>query len=128
MFPQHVTYAVSRMHCCSGDSLQPAMLAIAHCQQLPVIAPVITAGSDHTTSLIANRNFVKRARRTTQRAVHPRVSANIAKEMASEIDAKSEVPLEELVDLAVVWASQHGLVNLTATKHLSHCQLTRQRD
>lgn len=31
--------------------------------------------------------------------------------MSAEVDAKSNIPLQELVDLAVVWASQHGLVS-----------------
>lgn len=31
--------------------------------------------------------------------------------MAAQIDANSEVPIQELVDLAVVWACQHGLVS-----------------
>ena len=90
------------------------MLSIAHCQQLPLFAPVITPGSGQTSSLTVNRSFafVKRARHNRQRASHPKLSATIAKEMASEVDAKSEVPLQELVDLAVVWASQHGLVSL----------------
>jgi hypothetical protein len=30
--------------------------------------------------------------------------------MAAQVDADSKIPIQELVDLAVVWASQHGLV------------------
>lgn len=30
--------------------------------------------------------------------------------MAAQVDADSKIPIQELVDLAVVWASQHGLI------------------
>ncbi len=30
--------------------------------------------------------------------------------MAAQVDADSKISIQELVDLAVVWASQHGLV------------------
>ena len=30
--------------------------------------------------------------------------------MAAQVDAKSKIPIQEMVDLAVIWASQHGLV------------------
>ena len=30
--------------------------------------------------------------------------------MAAQVDADSKFPIQELVELAVVWASQHGLV------------------
>ena len=33
--------------------------------------------------------------------------------MAAEVDAKSDVPTQALVDLAVVWACQHGLVTIS---------------
>ena len=45
--------------------------------------------------------------------------------MAAQVDADSKIPIQELVGLAVVWASQHGLVSnssLTVTHHKPHRQ------
>ena len=64
----------------------------------------------------------------TERLLGARVAAAAEQQtasMAAEVDVKSDVPIQELVDLAVVWACQHGLVsvclhlNLLATLHPS---------
>ena len=34
--------------------------------------------------------------------------------MTAQVDAESKIPIQEMVDLAVVWASQHGLVQSCA--------------
>lgn len=41
--------------------------------------------------------------------------------MAAEVGAQSQVPIQELVDLAVVWACQHGLVSPLSSETYTLC-------
>ncbi len=47
--------------------------------------------------------------------------------MAAQVNADSKIPIQELVDLAVVWASQHGLVCNSSLTVINKTTSTRWR-
>ena len=94
-----------RLHCGTGQALDFAHQRCPH--DFKAVVYRAAAGG---------RSLQQRTRRAS---ALPQIRESVfvdqaSKSMTAQVDAKSRISVQEMVDLAVVWASQHGLVSLSS--------------